>query len=100
MTDLIKTIQEISVRAQKPLFIGEFGAPRTLGKDAERAGFSELLKAVEMNQVPLSAFWVFDYPGQKDDWNVTWENERQYMLSLVSEANQRLTDKDPHAREQ
>ena len=124
LTGLVQTMQAVSTRAQKPLFIGEFGAPRTLGKEAERAGFAALIKAIETNRVPLSAFWVFDYPGQDKDWNVTRNNDRQYMLSLVSQANQRMNagdfkqhgqvptqdestvfalkrfKKDPHAREQ
>jgi hypothetical protein len=93
VTDLVKMIQSVSIKAQKPLFIGEFGAPRTLGMEAERSGFAALVRAIETNHVPLSAFWVFDYPGQKDDWNVTRDNDRQYMLSLVSETNQRMNDR-------
>ncbi|NQV36311.1 MAG: cellulase family glycosylhydrolase, partial [Phycisphaeraceae bacterium] len=85
LADWVNTMQVVSTKAQKPLFIGEFGAPRTLGRDAERAGLLALIKAIETNRVPLSAFWVFDYPGQNKDWNVTWDNDRQYMLSLVSE---------------
>lgn len=95
VSDLIDLVQGISVRSEKPLFIGEFGAPRTLGKEAERSGFKALVKAIEANRVPLSAFWVYDYPGQKDDWNVTWDNDRHYMLSLVSQANQRINASAP-----
>ncbi|MCP4452159.1 MAG: glycoside hydrolase family 5 protein [Planctomycetes bacterium] len=90
VAELIGSIQSVSTQTQKPLFIGEFGASRTLGQDAERSAFSALVKTIEQNGIPLSAFWVYDYPGQKDDWNVTWDNERRYMLSLVSEANQHL----------
>lgn len=90
LTDLVKTIQGLSSRAKKPLFIGEFGTPRTLGKNKERAKFLELVNAIEANKVPLSAFWVFDHAGQNKDWNVTFDNERRYMLKLVGEANQRM----------
>ncbi|NQV34072.1 MAG: hypothetical protein HQ515_15375, partial [Phycisphaeraceae bacterium] len=58
-----------------------------------------LIKAIETNRVPLSAFWVFDYPGQNKDWNVTWDNDRQYMLSLVSEVNQRMRAGDKDRKE-
>lgn len=87
---LIKTAQSISSKAGKPLFIGEFGAPQTLGPNEAQARFLELVTAIETNNVPLSAFWVFDYSGQDANWNVTSNNNRSYMLELVSAANQRL----------
>jgi hypothetical protein len=90
-TDLIKTFSHLSVRAGKPLFIGEFGTPLTLGEKEERERFLELVHAIEAHAVPLSAFWVFDYAGQDKDWNVTFSNRRNYMLQLVAEANQRMT---------
>ena len=90
LTDLTKTLQQISLKAKKPLFIGEFGAPIGLGEDKERSGFQELVKAIEAGKVPLSAFWVFDHAGQDKDWNVTFDNKRRYMLKLVAEANQRM----------
>ena len=87
---MIKAIQRISLKARKPLFIGEFGAPLTLGKDNERSRFLELVNAIEANKVPLSAVWVFDHAGQNKDWNVTFDNERRYMLELIAKANQRM----------
>ena len=96
LADLIRSVQTVSARSKRPLFVGEFGAPRTLGEDAERSRFKALVKAIEVNRVPLSAFWVYDYPRQEDDWNVTWDNDRQYMLSLVSQANQRMTASVPN----
>ena len=83
-------MQEISGRTKQPLFIGEFGAPKTLGSEKEKALFAEMLGAIEANNVPLSAFWVFDHPGQNMDWNVTFENERSDMLKLVAEVNHRM----------
>ncbi|MBG7606435.1 MAG: hypothetical protein IZT59_00150, partial [Verrucomicrobia bacterium] len=80
----------ISGRTKQPLFIGEFGAPKTLGSQKEKALFAEILGAIEANNVPLSAFWVFDHPNQNMDWNVTFENERSDMLKLVAEVNQRM----------
>lgn len=91
VTELVSTLKDMSDRTKKPLFIGEFGAPRTLGEAQERSGFQKLLKAIETNRVPLSAFWVYDYPGQRADWNVTWDNDRQYMLSLAGQANRRMS---------
>ena len=82
--------QEISGRAGKPLFIGEFGAPQTLGANRERGLFIEMLDVIEANNVPLSAFWVFDHAGKTKGWNVTFDNKRSYMLNLVAAANQRM----------
>lgn len=90
VTGLVKMLREISTRANKPLFIGEFGTPMTLGQDSERSQFIELVKAIEANSVPLSAFWVFDHAGQNGTWNVTSGNERSYMLKSVGDANQRM----------
>jgi len=90
ISELVETLQEIAGRTRQPLFIGEFGAPKTLGLENEKALFVEMLKAIEENHVPLSAFWVFDHSGQDKDWNVSFENERAYMLKLVADLNQRM----------
>jgi hypothetical protein len=37
----------------------------------------------------LAAFWVIDLPNQTATWNVTFDNERAYMIGLTAEANQR-----------
>ncbi len=97
LRSMVKAIQKISLKAKKPLFIGEFGAPLTLGKDEERARFLELVNAIEANRVPLSAVWVFDHAGQNKDWNVTFDNKRSYMLKVIAEANKRMKTR---AREQ
>ena len=91
LEELMATLVDVSQRAKKPIFIGEFGVPNTLGADQEKAQFIEMLDAFETSQVPLAAFWVFDLPGQAE-WNVTAENERSYMLELVGNANQRITN--------
>ena len=88
--ELVKTVGNFSSRAGKPLFLGEFGVPQSDSPDKDRASFVELLKAIDDSKVPLAAFWVFDYPGQDRDWNVTFENDRRYMLKLVGEANERV----------
>lgn len=93
LTGMLKAIQKISLKARKPLFIGEFGAPLTLGKDAERTRFLEIMDAIEANKVPLSAVWVFDHAGQNKDWNITFDNKRSYMLKLIAQANQRMNIK-------
>jgi hypothetical protein len=88
--ELVRILQRYSARAKKPLFIGEFGAPIQLGKEKEQTVFKELLAAIETNQVPLAAFWVFNLSSQNDTWNVTFDNNRSYMLDLVAQANMRI----------
>lgn len=90
LADLIKTVSHLAARAGKPLFIGEFGVPRARSPGQAQREFVELLTAIEVNKVPLSALWVYDHPGQERDWNVTFANGRKYMLQLIVEANQRM----------
>ena len=90
LTELVAKVQQITQRHRRPLFIGEFGAAKTLGAEEERARFLELLGAIEDNQIALAATWVFDFERQDRDWNVTFENERAYMLKMVGEVNERL----------
>ena len=77
--------------AGKPLFLGEFGTDRQAGpREKQQAIFEEFLAAIEKHRVPLAAFWVFDYDGQDTDWNVTFRNDRSFMIDLVSRLNARL----------
>lgn len=73
-----------------PLFIGEFGTSRELGETEERVRFLNMVTAIEREGVARSAFWVFDYPRQEKDYNVTFDNPRQYMLEIVGAANRRM----------
>ena len=75
-------VQETAARG-KPLFIGEFPL-------LDRARATEALRAIKENRVPLSAFWVFDHPSQEAHMNVSFENERAFLLELVAQANREL----------
>ncbi len=87
--EILMRMQQIAQGAKKPLFVGEFGVP-----DAEtetgRAAFSAMLAAIETNTIPLAAVWVFDYSAQDKAWNITFSNNRAYILKQVGEANQRM----------
>ena len=69
-----------AAEARKPLFLGEFPV-------RNRTQAEEFLRAIEVNRVPLSAFWVFDYPPQERTMNVDFDNERSFALDLVVKAN-------------
>lgn len=73
----------VAAEAGKPLFVGEF--PMRNREQAE-----EYLAAIRHNHVPLSAFWVFDYPPQETSMNISFENERAFVIDLVAAANRDL----------
>ena len=39
--------------------------------------------------VYLAAFWVFDLKDQEKTWNLTFDNDRAYMLEMTAKANRR-----------
>lgn len=80
----------ISMKTRKPVLIGEFGAPATLGPEEEKRAFLDLLTTIEKTGIPLSALWVYDHAGQDEDWNITFANDRAYMLRQIALANRRL----------
>jgi hypothetical protein len=73
----------MAARARMPLFVGEFPT-------ATRTQTDEFLAALVTNRVPLSAFWVFDYPQQDQMGNVNFRNERSFVIDLIAQANRRL----------
>ncbi len=91
LNTLIAKLQTHSLKNKKPLFIGEFGSSATLNPDDEKARFEELVSAIETNDVPLSALWVFDHAQQDKEWNVTVTNSRAYMLQRIAAANRSIT---------
>jgi hypothetical protein len=84
---IIAATQRHAKALGKPLFIGEFGVPETGGRPAQEAVFDEFLQAIRKHQVPLAAFWVFDLSSQDREWNVTFQNDRAWMIDRVAKAN-------------
>ena len=70
--------------AARPLFVGEFGVngPAT---SAAVARLSEWMDALEKHDVPLAAFWVFDFEGQHGEWSASFEDGRSTLLRQVVE---------------
>ena len=88
---MVGLVAEESERERKPLFIGEFGVERRTGTlEQQKTAFEEFLAAFERHRVPLAAFWVFDYPAMEADWNVSFQNDRAFMIGLVARANARI----------
>lgn len=86
---MLVTLMEAARSSGKPLFLGEIGPAEKLSATEDRAVFTALLAAVERHRVPLAAVWVFDFPLQDKSFNITFENERSYMLEMISAANRR-----------
>ena len=85
-------MMDISERAKKPLFVGEFG-PGTKDKtlEEERRQFEFLLDLMVKNEVPMSALWNFDFEHvDQGKWNIMEDNHRAYMLDALQEANREL----------
>lgn len=84
--DIIRETMRSSKELKRPLFVGEFGADKSLGTN-ETAKFNEYLSSIISNKVQLSALWVFDYSFQNDTWNITATNSRKYQLEAIKKAN-------------
>ncbi len=89
-SELVRLTMDISRRAGKPLFIGEFGAQKEDNPDVTRTRFVQMLAAIETHKVPLAAVWVYDYNPQDKVWNITAENDRSWQLAAISDANKRM----------
>ena len=87
LSQIIQEAMRSARELKRPLFIGEFGSPKTLGAEMEAQKFHESLNAVIENKVQLAALWVFDFSSQDADWNVTPTNSRKYQLDEIIKAN-------------
>lgn len=91
--ELLALCMEASRQARKPLFVGEWGARDDVegpARDAARRDNLEMITALERQNVPLAAVWVFDLPAQESFANITAENARKYLLKAVQLANHRI----------
>jgi hypothetical protein len=87
--EYLQTVRQLSREMKRPVFVGEFGLASKSEAGDTRARFERLLADLEQAQVDLAAFWVFDLESQSQDWSVTFDNARAYMLKLTAEANRR-----------
>lgn len=87
LTQIIQEAMRSSKELKQPLFVGEFGSPKTLGTEMEAKKFYKLLNALIDNKVQLAALWVFDFSPQDADWNITPTNSRKYQLDEIIKAN-------------
>ena len=85
------TAMKVARQLNKPIFVGEFGAP---GETSEQAATCRrLLTAIVNHEIPLAALWVFDYSRQ-GNLNVTADNVRAWQLDLIADMNRKLNNEN------
>jgi hypothetical protein len=82
-------LRGVADEAKRPAFVGEFGVEIAKDGASARPRFEAMLDELERSGMDLAAFWVFDLPNQSTTWNVTFANDRAYMIGLTAEANRR-----------
>lgn len=87
--EIMATVSSCASRHSQAVFVGEFGFDRRKLSAAEQLGkFNVFLDVLDRSNVPLAAFWVFDYKYQHDSFSVDRFSGFQW-LSLLSEFNER-----------
>ena len=86
---------EVSRQLNKPVFVGEFGAPGVT--TAAENNFRRLLSSIVENGIPFAAVWVFDLSNQKE-FNVTRTNARSWQLDLIADANKKMMGQSTSAK--
>jgi arylsulfatase A-like enzyme len=85
--DYLCALKEFARADGRPLFVGEFGVPRDAKGATSRANLEQMLDDLEAAAVDLAAFWVFDLAMQEKDWNVTFTNDRAWIIELMADTN-------------
>ncbi len=83
VNQFLQRYSQAAGRAGKPLFLGEFPV-RT------REQTEEYLRAIQENHIPLSAFWVFDNSRQEKTMDVSFKNDRAFVIGRIAQANRDL----------
>jgi len=93
--DYLRKLRALATELHRPIFIGEFGLAEggKFNPEQVKTRFRDIISGMEAANIDLAAIWVFDLPSQGKDWNVTFSNERAYMLQDVIEANRRWSGK-------
>lgn len=87
--EVVALANQVAQKTRKPLVIEEFGVSRQEGTPAQqRVLFQEFLDVFSRYGVPLAAFWVFDFAAQDADWNVTFDNDRAFMIEMAAACSQ------------
>lgn len=82
LAGVLEVWSALSAELGKPLLIGEFGAHGEGAAEKVR----ELLDVITASKAPLAAVWVYDR-GEHDQFNITRDNERAWILERIGELN-------------
>lgn len=90
LEQLVATIVNECRKNKKVIWCGELGMPEN-DADAKDV-FIRMMKAMETNEIPLSAIWNFVPSGKyQPEWDILPTGSRNYMLDAVKELNQRFS---------
>lgn len=90
---VIEVAGKCAKQSGQALFVGEFGVDSQKYPDShdnEQGEFNQIINAIEINNVPLSALWVYDFSFQADSFNVKGGLRRAYQLKAIQDVNNRL----------
>ncbi|GMV99427.1 MAG: hypothetical protein AMXMBFR84_05660 [Candidatus Hydrogenedentota bacterium] len=91
--ETLRLAVEAVATAKKALFLGEFGASHAEkdgGPDVAKREVLAQVTAIERSGVPLAAAWTFDFLPQEEDYSITLDNNRAYILKTIAQANRRM----------
>ena len=88
--ELLETCMRIGQSVGKPVYLEEF-VPNPGNRGGfgfnQKQYFSDELKAIEASNIPLASIWVYDRKLAPDRSNITADNGRSYMLSMIAAFN-------------
>lgn len=91
---LLETCVRVGRSAGKAVYLEEFipipGRPGGRGGMSEKQYFASELAAIEASAIPIASVWVYDRKLVPDRSNLTFTNERSYMLQMIIDLNRRL----------
>jgi hypothetical protein len=89
--ELIEASMRIARSADKALYLEEFvptpQRPQAWPGITERDFFNSELQAIKASGVPIASVWVYDRKMARDRSNVTFSNERSYVLKMIADYN-------------
>lgn len=85
--DYLRETVRVARTRKAPVWVGEFGVESDENLEKMRRDFAALLADMESAGVDLAAFWVFDLPSQENTWDVTFTNDRSFMIEMAAKAN-------------
>ena len=92
--ELLQTCSRIGAQVRKPVYLEEFvpvpGKSSAFADVNGRDYFTHELADIEASNVPIASIWVYDRKLVSDRSNVTFENERSYMLQMIANFDRTL----------